>query len=62
MKFPLAINDSQAIPTKHQHRGNLKYVSEQSVRSSSWKIFAFSHLKTAISFNILVGTSDILAV
>ena len=53
MKFPLTINDSQA--DKHQHRGNLMYVSEQSVRPIELlgkKILAYSHLKTAISLNI----------
>ena len=35
--------------TKHWHWENLNYASER-----AWKIFPFSHSKTAISFNILL--------
>ena len=45
--------------TKHWHWENLwiNYASER-----AWKLFPFSHSKTAISFNILlVGTSDTLS-
>ena len=50
-------------PTKHQHQENVciyMYVIEQS--EQAWKILAISHLKPAIYFNILFGTSDILSV
>ena len=35
------------------------YASERSQQAQ--KIFAFSHSKTALSFNIFVGTSDTLS-